>query len=139
MNYCRDILFNSSPETLFTAITQNLSDWWGKNNTEVSKEGDEFKITFGNAFWKFRIIEFNTNQKVVWECIDGQPEFEREWVGTKLFWIIEQVDDQVKLSFTHHGLTPGFECYDVCASTWEMFLTTSLKSYVETGKGMPHN
>ncbi|MEP1094841.1 MAG: SRPBCC domain-containing protein [Cyclobacteriaceae bacterium] len=138
MDYSKQITYKASAKSLFSAITQNLDQWWGKVDTSVEKEGDEFKISFGKAFWKFRISLFVSNEKVTWECVDGQPEFEHEWVGTRIHWDISEEGDETKLSFTHEGLTPSFECYDVCAPTWDMFITTSLKSFVETGKGMPH-
>lgn len=138
MDYSKEIYFDCSSETLFEAITQRLELWWGKTDTPVFKVSDEFKTSFGKAFWKFKIKEFESNTNVVWECIDGQPEFEHEWVGTTLHWLISSEGEKTKLSFTHVGLTPSFECYDVCAPTWDMFLCKSLKSFVEMGKGMPH-
>ncbi len=138
MDYSKEITYLTSPDVLFQAITQNLESWWGKTDRGVAEIGDEFKTSFGKAFWKFRITELVSDQKIVWECIDGQPEFEHEWVGTKVYWIITPIGNETKLSFTHAGLTPAFECYDVCAPTWDMFISTSLKSFVETGKGMPH-
>ncbi len=138
MNYSKEITYSTSPEVLFVAITQKLESWWGKTDNGVANVGDKFKTSFGNAFWKFRIAEIVPDQKVVWECIDGQPEFEDEWIGTKLHWNISESDGKTHLSFIHEGLTPAFECYDVCAPTWDLFISTSLKSFVETGKGMPH-
>ncbi len=138
MDYSKEIVYRTSPETLFNAITRNLELWWGRTDQGVGKPGDEFKTSFGKAFWKFIITEIVPNEKVTWECIEGQPEFEREWVGTKLHWSIVPNSDKTLLNFRHEGLTPAFECYDVCAPTWDMFITTSLKRFVETGKGMPH-
>ncbi|MEP5613362.1 MAG: SRPBCC domain-containing protein [Cyclobacteriaceae bacterium] len=139
MDYSKQITYSTSAESLFTAITQNLDQWWGKTDTSVEKKGDEFKVSFGHAFWKFRVSEFTPNEKLTWECVDGQPEFEHEWVGTKVHWNISGDVEKTQLSFTHEGLTPSFECYDVCAPTWDMFLTTSLRSFVEKGKGMSHS
>ena len=127
MDYQKEMTYSASPDVLFEAITQKLEQWWGKTDRGVDQVGDEFKTSFGNAFWKFRIAEFSPNKEVVWECIDGQPEFEHEWVGTKLHWNISPAENGTQLSFTHKGLTPAFECYDVCAPTWDMFLSSSLK------------
>lgn len=138
MNYSKKIAYKTTPEILFQATTQSLELWWGKTDTAVAKVGDEFRTSFGKAFWEFKISELVPNEKVTWECVDGQPEFEHEWVGTKLHWNISTDGNETHLSFTHEGLTPSFECYDVCAPTWDMFISTSLKSFVETGKGMPH-
>ena len=33
---------------------------------------------------------------------------------------------------------PEFKCYNICAPTWDMFITDILKNFLETGKGNPH-
>ncbi len=78
MDYKKEITFQVSPKELFNAITQELELWWGKTDKGVYEVGDEFKTSFGKAYWKFRILKFVPDQVVVWECIDGQPEFEHE-------------------------------------------------------------
>ena len=60
-----------------------------------------------------------------------------EWDGTKvLFELTEQGIQETELSFRHVGLTPTFECYDMCRDGWDYFLD-SLVAYVERGKGTP--
>ena len=138
MNYHNEVIVSANPEMVFEAITKKLGEWWGKTDLPVSKVGDEFTTNFGNAYWKFRVTEYVPDAKITWKCIDGQPEFNNEWVGTTLFWNIESSDSKTKINFMHDGLTPDFKCYDICAPTWDQFISTSLKSFVEIGKGMPH-
>ncbi|HEX8958974.1 MAG TPA: hypothetical protein VF770_04050, partial [Solirubrobacterales bacterium] len=38
---------------------------------------------------------------------------------------------------THVGLVPAWACYDVCRDAWGMYVRDSLRSLIETGKGMP--
>ncbi len=118
-------------------MTSEIDKWWGKVDNKISKEGDEFQIRFGKAYWKFRTIQFKPSFQLVWLCIDGYPEMEREWIGTELSWNLENGNSQTVLSFEHNGLTPSLNCYHVCAPTWDTFLTRSLKSYCETNIGYP--
>lgn len=138
MNYSQNIKVSASSEKVFKAITSQLNDWWGRTDNSVSKIGDEFTTKFGSAFWKFRVLEFIENEKLTWECIGGEPEFNAEWIGTKVFWEISKENEKAKIDFLHQGLTPEFKCYNICAPTWDMFIAQSLKSFVETGVGTPH-
>lgn len=138
MNYQQNVSINADTSSVFKALTEQLELWWGKTDFPVQKVNDEFTIWFGDAFWKFRIEEFIPDQKLTWKCIDGQPEFNNEWVGTTCFWEIKPNESETELSFTHDGLTPEFKCYDICAPTWDMFITQSIKSFLEIGKGTPH-
>ena len=138
MNYTQQFSTHVNQEVIFKAISKQLNDWWGKTDLPVSKIGDEFTTSFDNAFWKFRVIDFKNNEKLTWLCIDGKPEFNAEWIGTKVDWNIFLSNGLTKLNVVHEGLTPDFECYNICAPTWDIFITSSLKTFVETGIGSPH-
>lgn len=138
-NYNNEIKITTSASNVFQALTQQIDKWWGKIDKPVSKVGDIFTIYFGKAFWKFEVSEYNHNSKIAWKCIDGQPEFENEWVGTTVIWHIKSTNKETTINLIHDGLTPHFACYNICAPTWDMFVTKSLKNYLEEGKGMPHS
>ena len=111
----------------------------------MSKLDDEFTTSFDKTFWKFKILEFKPNSKIVWQCIDakhihtGFDGIEKEWIGTNVEWNLEEKShNETILNFTHNGLVPELNCYEICYPAWERFVTQSLKSFVETGKGMPH-
>ncbi|MGI8951554.1 MAG: hypothetical protein ACR2FN_08215 [Chitinophagaceae bacterium] len=40
--------------------------------------------------------------------------------------------------FTHAGLTPQYECYDICRDSWSNYIQNSLRSLITTGKGQPN-
>lgn len=145
MSYSTSVLIKEKPEAVFNAIARSVQKWWGNTNSHVSKLGDEFTTSFDKTYWKFKISEFEPNSKIVWNCIDakhihsGYDGIEKEWIGTLVEWKLEgKNQNETFLNFTHNGLVPKLNCYEICFPAWERFVTQSLKSFVETGKGMPH-
>lgn len=132
-NYHIDIKVNAPASEIFSALTQKLDLWWGKTDKSVNTIDDEFTISFGDAFWSFKITEYVTNSKLTWECIGGKPDFNAEWIGDILYWTIKETDTATHVSLLQVGLTPDMNCYDICAPTWDKFIMISLKSFVETG------
>ena len=45
-----------------------------------------------------------------------------EWTGTKISFDISTEGNQTKVTFTHNGLAPQFECYEGCSNTWSQYL-----------------
>lgn len=145
MPYKLKVLIKGNTRQVFEAITKNVQDWWGKTDSSVSSSNDEFTTSFGSTFWKFKISEFVPHSKIVWNCIEakhihtGYDGIEKEWVGTSVEWKLEAKNQkETLLYFTHNGLVPELNCYEICFPAWESFVSVSLKSFVETGKGMPH-
>jgi len=42
------------------------------------------------------------------------------------------------LTFTHVGLVPEYECFEVCSDGWGTYVGQSLRALITTGKGMPN-
>lgn len=144
MSYSQKVLIRGTSKQIFDAIANHVQKWWGNTDSSVSAIGDEFTTNFDKTYWKFRISEFKSNTKIVWECIDarhihtGYDGIEKEWLGTLVEWTLEESgEQQTTLHFKHNGLTSDLNCYEICTPAWEMFVTKSLKSFIETGKGMP--
>ncbi len=143
MNYEVSIKVKSNEENAFNAVASELNKWWGKIDNQVSKEGDEFSISFGNTNWRFLITEFSQHEKITWKCInaehfvEGLTNIKEEWLNTELFWNFKKNNDYVEISLEHRGLTPALNCYDICESGWNFFISTSLKNYLESGHGNP--
>jgi len=61
-----------------------------------------------------------------------------EWVGTKIIFEKSKKDDKTQLRFTHEGLVPEYECYQICYDGWTSYIQGSLKNLITTGKGKPN-
>ena len=132
-DYTKKLQVSASAEQVFSALTYGLNDWWGKISKSLFKAGGQFTIQFENGYWwTFKIIEFSPNNELIWKCIDGEPDFNKEWIGHVLHWQIEKKHSKTILRFHQAGLTPDIDCYEVCSSTWNMFIANRLKNYIET-------
>jgi hypothetical protein len=88
-----------------------------------------------------KITEFASGKKVVWLVLDNYFNFtedKTEWKGTKVIFEVSQIDDKTQLRFTHQGLVPEYECFNVCSNAWGSYINGSLRSLIETGKGRPN-
>ena len=89
-----------------------------------------------------RIVEFVPNEKVVWLCLENYFDFTKdraEWIGTKISFEVSREGDKTQVRFTHLGLVPEYECFNVCSNAWGGYITGSLKSLITTGTGSPNN
>ncbi|MGC6431073.1 MAG: hypothetical protein ACON5F_08530 [Jejuia sp.] len=130
-NYKQQIQVSTNKKDVFYTLNEGLNLWWGSISDSSFELNGAFTITFENGYWwRFQIIEFIPNQKLTWKCIDGEPEFNKEWIGHELHWIISGENQHTTINFLQIGLTPKLHCYNVCSSTWDMFITKKLQSYL---------
>ncbi|KAA3635603.1 MAG: hypothetical protein DWQ02_09645 [Bacteroidetes bacterium] len=136
-SYATSVEIMTSVPNVFEAICINLSNWWGKQDHKIDKEGIIFKVSWGEPWYQFKVIKFVKDEEVIWECIDANQKIkgltgvEKEWVGTKIHWkLINLGNQKTLLEFKHEGLIPEFLCFDFCSSTWEHFLKESLVNYL---------
>ena len=137
-SYRTSIEVNSPPEKLFEAISKNLGDWWGNQDSPIDKEDVVFTVSWGEPWYKFQVIEYIPNQAMIWKCIDANQQIdgltgvEKEWVGTEIHWEIKRLDrDRSLLEFEHKGLVPEFICFTFCSDSWGHFLESSLVEYLK--------
>jgi hypothetical protein len=62
-----------------------------------------------------------------------------EWVDTKISFEISTKENKTQLRFTHIGLVPEYECFEVCVSGWTHYIRESLFQLITTGKGQPNS
>ena len=145
MEYKNQISTSANQKRSFYAIANKVDKWWGKTDNSISQIDDEFSIFFGDTEWRFKIIEYQPFEKITWLCVKANhvhgnlADIEKEWLNSELHWRITDDNGKTEISFIHKGLTPDLNCYEVCETGWDYFISTSLKNYLETGHGNPHS
>jgi hypothetical protein len=142
-DYTTTFLVDESPEEVFSAIT-NPRSWWSE---EIEGKTDELNAEFFYHYKdvhlsKMKIVDLIPNEKAVWFVIDNYFNFiedKTEWKETKIIFEISTKGKQTQLTFTHHGLVPGYECYQICHDAWTSYIQGSLKNLITTGKGNPNS
>ncbi len=145
-NYRQSVIIETTPVRGFEALTKRIPEWWGQVDNQIKKEGDSFRVSFGEAFWTFKVTKFEPGKEIIWLCTEsnqvhaGLKGVKEEWLGTILHWRIQERENNlVEIDFLHEGLVPSFNCYEVCSTAWDFFITDSLKQFLEQGKGKPEN
>lgn len=141
-DYTATISVDKSPATAFNAI-KNFRAWWSE---EIEGPTDQLNETFFYHYkdihlCKIKLVEVIENKKLVYEVIANEFSFTKdksEWIGTKLIFETVTEDGKTKVIFTHKGLVPEYECYNVCNDAWTGYITKSLYNLIETGKGSPN-
>ena len=119
----------------------HVYDWWTKDFTgSAEKLNDEFTIRFGETFVNLKITELIPDTKVVWTVTDSYLHWlndKTEWKDTKIIFEIAAENNQTTIYFTHQGLLPQVECYDMCVKGWTQYITGSLLKLMKEGVGQP--
>ncbi|MCW2133056.1 SRPBCC family protein [Arthrobacter sp. VKM Ac-2550] len=134
---------DQTPEEAFRAIT-NVRGWWsGEIEGGTETLGDEFTYRVqGIHYSKFRITELVPAKKVAWLVLDSYLSFihdKEEWTGTTVNFELFERDGLTQLRFTHEGLLPAHECFDVCSDAWGEYINGSLRHLITTGSGLPNS
>jgi len=141
-DFTATIQVDQSPQEAFNAI-RNFRGWWSE---EIEGPTDKLNEVFFYHYkdihlCKIKLIESVPGKKLVYLVVDNQFNFTKdktEWIDTKLVFDISKDGSKTKIRFTHEGLVPAYECYDVCFDAWTGYIKKSLKNYISTGKGEPN-
>ncbi len=141
-SFTTTIEVNQNPEQVFQTI-QDFRAWW---SMDIEGKTNVLNETFFYHYkevhlCKIKLIEQIANKKLVYLVTENQFNFtqnQSEWVNTKLIFDIESQGSQTKITFTHEGLVPTYECYQVCEDAWTSYIQGSLKSLITTGTGKPN-
>lgn len=130
------------PEEVFEAV-RDVRGWWsGAIEGGTREVGDEFTYEVAGAHWcKFRVTEAAMPSRIAWLVLDSWltfPEIKDEWTGTTVVFDIAGHDGLTQVRFTHEGLVPEFDCYELCSDAWTGYVTGSLRHLIMTGVGHPN-
>lgn len=140
-NYNCSIIVNTNANETIEAISR-VNEWWVKNTEgKTEKFDDVFVVRFNaEAFVTFKITEFEKDTKVVWtvtDCYLPRLKDKTEWNNTQAVFEISNENDMTKINFTHIGIVPEIECYDMCVKGWDLYVKGSLANYLNEGVGQP--
>lgn len=140
-DFTSTLLVDQTPEEAFHAIL-NVRGWWSEGiEGGTDQLNDEFIHHYKDIHYcKLKMIELVPGQKVVWLVLDNYFKFTKdktEWKGTKLVFAISQKGNQTRIRFTHEGLVPQYECYEICREAWTNYIQDSLRDLITIGKGQP--
>lgn len=142
-DFTTTLLVDQSPTDVFNAI-KNVRGWWSEDiagNTEQLQ--DEFYYHYQDVHrCTIRLTEVVANKKVEWLVLDNYFKFTKdksEWKGTRMVFEISRQDNKTNIRFTHLGLVPAYECYDICKNAWTQYIQQSLYNLITTGKGHPNS
>lgn len=141
-DFTATILVDQTPEEAFDAIT-NVRGWWSEEiEGGTDKLNDEFIYHYKDIHYcKMRLIKLVPNQKAVWLVLDNDFKFTQdksEWKDTKIVFDVTEKGNQTEVRFTHEGLVPQYECYEICREAWTNYITVSLRDLITSGKGQPN-
>ena len=141
-NFTVTILVDQTPQEAFQAIN-NVRAWWSE---DVAGNTDQLNSVFDYHYkdvhrCKMKIVERVPGQLVVWEVLDNYFSFtedKSEWKGNRIVFDISEQNGKTTIRFTHEGLAPDYECYQVCHDAWTTYIKNSLRNLIATGKGQPN-
>lgn len=140
-NLSLSFLVDNTPTEAFEAIN-NVRAWWSGAVDGRTDELGVFKYHYQDVHrCTIEITELVPGEKVVWHVVDNYFDFvedKSEWKDTEIVFEIAQKGDKTEVRFTHVGLVPDYECYEVCADGWGTYINGSLRNLITEGKGQPN-
>jgi uncharacterized protein YndB with AHSA1/START domain len=131
------LLVDNTPEEVFNAIN-NVQGWWSGENEGRTDRLGEFQHRDGDMHrCTIMIAELDPGKKVRWHVLDNHFNFVKdksEWKDTDIVFEIAKKGDKTELRFTHLGLVPAYECYNICSNAWASLINGSLRNLITKGK-----
>lgn len=141
-SFTTTISVEQSPKEVFAAIN-NVRGWWSEDiEGGTANLGDEFTYRYKDVhICKNKVTDSIPGKQVIWRVLENYFNFTKdqsEWTGTEISFEISKKGGKTEVRFTHRGLIPEAECFDVCSKAWGSYITGSLRNLITTGKGKPN-
>jgi hypothetical protein len=133
---------DQTPSEVFDAVT-NVRGWWSEEiEGGTAQLNDEFVYHYKDVHrCKMRLTDVVRGKRMVWLVLEnhfGFTQDQTEWTGTEICFAISAKDGQTEVRFTHQGLVPEHECFEVCSKAWGFYINGSLRSLITAGEGEPN-
>lgn len=140
-DFTTTILVDQTPQEAYKAIN-NVRGWWSENiEGDTDKPGGAFNYHYKDVhLTKIKVTGLEPGKKVSWHVLDNYFQFTKdkeEWKDTHIVFDIAAKNGKTEVRFTHQGLTPKDECFDICNDAWTHYIKDSLRDLIATGKGKP--
>jgi hypothetical protein len=102
--------------------------------------GDEFTHWSRASTTPDPVTELLPGKRVVWQVLDNWMSFiddQSSGRGRRSASTFRRPGRRTEVRFTHVGLTPRDQCFDVCRDAWGLYVNDSLPSLITTGVGRP--
>ena len=140
-DFTMQVVVDRPPHDVYEGILR-VKDWWMTDVTgDNGHIGDVFSYEVPSMHaCTMRVVQLSPGRRIVWRVVKStMPLFTdpEEWVGTDLTFELIPDGAGTRVVFTHVGLSPADECYEVCSATWGHHIGFSLRGPVSTGAGVP--
>ncbi len=138
-DYQTSIRIQASADAVFDALTtaNGLAAWWNPATGSGVSGGELRFIMNAPEPLVIHVDEATRPTLVRWSVTDCP--FLPDWIGTRPTFSITPLDaDTSELHFHHWGLHEELECIDICSHSWNHYIMTSLRDYLERGHGSPY-
>ncbi|MFF1634210.1 SRPBCC domain-containing protein [Leifsonia sp. NPDC058248] len=140
-SYETTLVVEQTAREAFDAIN-DVRRWWSEDlDGRTDAVGEEFTFRAKDIHRsRIRITELIPGERVVWRVLDNYMNFvqdQTEWKDTEIRFDIAETGDGTEIRFTHAGLVPDHECYDICSNAWGFYINGSLRGLITTGTGEP--
>jgi len=138
---------HASPARVFDALTdqRHIAGWWTPDCTVEQTVGGHATFEFKgrdsrlDGYSLMRIEKLVPEQLVEWKCIEQDYQGINDWVGTTIrFRLSGDAQQGTDIDFAHVDWKNTDGSFHRCTGGWQHVLLTSLKNYLETGKGEPY-
>lgn len=118
---------------VYEALTteEGLAAVWTSELKVKPEVGFINTFSFGAETDHFEIKALVPNQRVLWYCIDSDPQ----WIGTSVSFDLEEKRGKTFVTLKQTDWAEVTEFYRHCNYNWAFFLY-SLQCYCENGKGI---
>lgn len=140
IDYSASISSHLPPPRIYRIITEEMSKWWTPMSAKFLRPGDVARTNFGaQSYWVFKANVLKEYDFIELICCEANhihqglsENIRQEWLNTKLQFKISGEGNNTIIDFTHAGLVPELECFEVCREGWDHFFAGCLKKYLDS-------
>ena len=145
-SYTTSVTVDRAPDEVFHAIN-DVRGWWSEEvEGRTDQVGSQFRYRGHDEantvehLATIRVEQLVPGRRIVWRVLDNHFSFtddQTEWKDTEIRFDISEKNGATEVRFTHAGLVPAYECFDVCSNAWSFYIGDSLRNLITTGEGAP--